>query len=442
MNNNQRGAKLRATAAEVVDDVVQGGRSLDAALATKETGLPEEDRALLRFLSYGVLRHHWRLMFWVGELLEKPLRSRDRIVNELLAVGLFQLSESRIPDHAVVSQTVEAVRVLRRPRLASLVNAILRRAVRDNVFNKQPATAAATHNHPDWLLAQLRSDWPDDWQDIVAANNAQAPMWLRVNSCRETAASYARRLAEIGIDSQTLASAPHALRLGEPQTVTLLPGFFDGDVSVQDAAAQLAAPWLLQGVTGRVLDACAAPGGKTGHILEIGVPGIDVVAVEKDAPRLSSVTENLARLGQDATLITGDASKTEQWWDKQPFAAILLDAPCSATGVIRRHPDIKHLRRASDIKTLSSLQGELLDALWPTLMPGGRLLYVTCSVLAAENDHVVGRFLERTADAREEQVLQDYNIRDLMRDKACGHQVLPGTAGMDGFYYAGLLKVS
>ena len=442
MNNNQRGARLRATAAEVVDDVVQGGRSLDATLATREPRLPDDDRALLRFLSYGVLRHHWRLMSWVAELLDKPLRSRDRVVNELLAVGLFQLSESRIPDHAVVSQTVEAVRLLRRPRLASLVNAILRRAVRDGVINKQPTTETATHDHPDWLLAQLRSDWPDDWQDIVAANNAQAPMWLRVNASRGTAASYAARLAEIGIDSEPLESTPQALRLAEAQPVASLPGFFDGDASVQDAAAQVAAPWLLQGVTGRVLDACAAPGGKTGHILEIGGPAIDLVAVEKDAPRLTSVTENLARLGQDATLIRGDASKTEQWWDNKPFAAILLDAPCSATGVIRRHPDIKHLRRPSDITTLSSLQGALLDALWPTLRPGGRLLYVTCSVLAAENDEVVGRFLERTADAREEQVLQDYNIRDLMRDKACGYQVLPGTAGMDGFYYAGLLKVS
>lgn len=442
MNSNPRGAKLRATAAEVVDDVVQGGRSLDAALATREAQFPEGDRPLLRFLSYGVLRHHWQLMFWIGELLDKPLRSRDRVVNELLAVGLFQLNDSRIPDHAVVSQTVEAVRVLRRPRLAPLVNAILRRAVRDNVFEKEPAAKTAATNHPDWLLHQLQSDWPDDWRDIVAANNAQAPMWLRVNAANGPTADYEARLAEIGVESQPLSAAPQALRLAEPQPVESLPGFFDGNVSVQDAAAQLAAPWLLHGVSGRVLDACAAPGGKTGHILEIGGPTIDVVAVEKDPARLTSIAENLARLGRDATLIAGDASKTEAWWDKQPFAAILLDAPCSATGVIRRHPDIKHLRRASDVKALSSLQGTLLDALWPTLQPGGRLLYVTCSVLAAENDEVVARFLERTADAREEDVLQDYNIHDLMRDKVCGYQVLPGTAGLDGFYFAGLLKVS
>jgi 16S rRNA (cytosine967-C5)-methyltransferase len=211
---------------------------------------------------------------------------------------------------------------------------------------------------------------------------------------------------------------------------------------VQDAAAQLAAPWVLAGGGRRVLDACAAPGGKTGHLLELGDGRIDLTAIDRDADRLQVVADNLERLGLDATLRAADASKTNEWWDKRPFDAILLDAPCSATGVIRRHPDIKHLRRATDIDELAALQAALLDALWPTLAPGGRLMYVTCSVLRQENEDVVAGFLARTPDAREDNVLHDYNIRDLMRDKACGQQILPGTAGMDGFYYAGLTKVS
>ncbi len=352
------------------------------------------------------------------------------------------MSETRIPDHAVVSQTVEAARTLRRPKLAPLVNAILRRALRDRIFENLPSHDEAANDHPGWILEALRKDWPDDWREIVAANNERAPMWLRANASRGSAAEYAKRLEEVGIEGQLLDGIPQALRLVGPQPVDVLPGFADGDVSVQDAAAQIAAPCLLDGVTGRVLDACAAPGGKTGHILELGGTDIDVTAIDRDATRLEDVADNLARLGLDATLIAGDASKPDEWWDQEPFAAILLDAPCSASGVIRRHPDIKHLRRASDIEDLSALQGALLDALWPMLLPGGRLLYVTCSVLAAENDGVVSGFLARTPDAREDNVLQDYNIRDLMRDKACGHQILPGTAGMDGFYYAGLVKVS
>ena len=442
MSDIKRGARLRATAAEVVDDVVKGGRSLDAALAAREDRVAPDDRPLFRLLSYGALRRHWRLMYWIGLLLERPLRRRDSVINELLAIGLYQLAETRIPDHAVVSQTVEAARILRRPKLAPLVNAILRRALRDRIFDEDPSNDEAASDHPAWLLDMLRQDWPEDWQEIVAANNARAPMWLRVSPSFGTAAEYLALLEESGIEGHLLEGAPQALRLDEPQPVDVLPGFTEGHVSVQDAAAQLAAPWLLQGITGRVLDACAAPGGKTGQLLELGGPNIDLVAIDKEETRLVAVTDNLARLGLDATLVAADASKPEEWWDGEPFAAILLDAPCSASGVIRRHPDIKHLRRARDIEELAGLQGDLLDALWPLLKPGGRLLYVTCSVLAAEIDEVVSGFLDRTPTAREDDVLHDYNIRDLMRDKACGHQVLPGTTGMDGFYFAGLTKVS
>lgn len=442
MSGIKQGARLRATAAQIVDAVVSAGRSLDAALAENEDRVAAEDQSLLRLLCYGTVRHHWRLQDQVDALLERPLKSRDSVVNALLAIGLYQLGNTRIPDHAVVSQTVEATRILRRPKLAPLVNAILRRALRDRIFETEPSKKSVVHDHPQWMIDALMADWPDDWRDIVTANNARAPMWLRVNPEHGTVTDYIERLDKEGIAAGLLAAAPQAVRLAEPRPVSALPGFEAGHVSVQDAAAQLAAPWLLDNVAGRVLDACAAPGGKSGHLLEVADGRIDLTCIDKDQQRLAAVAANLDRLGRNATLIAADASNTGKWWDGSPFAAILLDAPCSASGVIRRHPDIKLLRRATDIPELAALQLSLLEALWPLLAPGGRLLYVTCSVFAAENENVVAGFLQSTGDAREDSVLQNNNIRDLMRDKACGQQILPGTAGMDGFYYAGLVKVS
>jgi len=442
VSDDKKGAKLRATAAQIVDAVASRGQSLDAALLENEGRVAIDDRSLLRLLSYGVLRHHWRLRAWVTALLDRPLKSRDSVVNALLSIGLYQLNDTRIPDHAVVSQTVEATRFLHRPKLAPLVNAILRRALRDRIFENTPSNEDAVHDHPQWILDAFKADWPNDWRDIVAANNARAPMWLRVNPVHGSAADYVDRLEAEGIDSEPLEALPQAVRLVDPQPVNSLPGFEEGHVSVQDAAAQLAGSWLVDGIDGRVLDACAAPGGKSGHLLELGGGRLDVTCMDKDEARLGNVSENLNRLGFDATLIAADASKPNEWWDGLPYNAILLDAPCSASGVIRRHPDIKLLRRQTDIDKLAQRQSELLEALWPLLAPGGRLLYVTCSTFAAENDELIARFLKGTADAQEEDVLQNNNIRDLMRNKACGHQILPGTAGLDGFYYAGLRKVS
>ena len=265
-------------------------------------------------------------------------------------------------------------------------------------------------------------------------------MWLRANSSRQSAAEYQQRLAALDIEAGLQEGVPDAVRLAEPQSVENLPGFADGDASVQDAAAQIAARWLMEKSPARVLDACAAPGGKSGHLLELGGTDFALTAIDNDADRIERVRENHERLGLNATIVVADASKTGEWWDGVPFDAILLDAPCSATGVIRRHPDIKLLRRASDIVDLSTLQGDILSALWPSLAPGGCLLYVTCSVLAAENDEVVRKFLETNNDAEEDPVLPNNNIRDLMRKKAYGYQVLPGTADMDGFYYACLEK--
>ena len=442
MTQSRKGARLRADAAKVVDAVVHGGRSLDKALADIEIEVAATDRPLLRALCYGTLRHHWRLQAAIDALVDRPLKARDGSVNGLIAIGLYQLGNTRIPDHAAVSQTVDAVRFLRRPKLAPLVNAVLRRAIRDRILERAPSNEEAVHDHPRWLIDSIRSDWPDDWAEILAANNEQAPMWLRVNPAYGSSADYLDELEGLGIGGELFAAAPQAVRLAEPQPVEALPGFGDGRVSVQDAAAQLAAPWLLEGLSGQVLDACAAPGGKSGHLLELGGDRIDLTCIDNDELRLGTAAANLERLGLDATLALADASNPDEWWNGVAFDGILLDAPCSASGVIRRHPDIKLLRRAADIDALGRTQSAMLAALWPLLAPGGRLLYVTCSVLGAENEAVVMAFLEDNDDARENHVLQNNNIRDLMRVKASGFQVLPGVQGLDGFYFACLEKDS
>jgi len=447
MDEKKTGARTRARAAEAVDAVVNQGRSLDTALAQAEAGINPSERGLARALCYGTLRFHWRLRSQVSALLDRPLKAKDSVIESLIAVGIYQLTDTRIPDHAAVSMTVEASRVLRRPKYASLINAVLRNFVRKNLQAAEPVDDEARYMHPAWLLERLRCDWPDHWLEIVAAGNRQAPMWLRVNINRQSQAGYIKELIESGQSAddaashQVIAGFDQAVKLASPRPVSDLPGFSDGQVSVQDAAAQLAAPWLLRGGGKRILDACAAPGGKTGQLLELAGPDADLTAIDLDEDRLDKVRENLARLGLSATVLAADASTPDEWWDGAQFDRILLDAPCSGSGVIRRHPDIKLLRRAGDIATLAGSQLALLRALWPLLEANGRLLYVTCSVLEEENDAVVREFLKTQADARENDALPNNNIRDLMQRKTCGYQILPGNQDVDGFYYACLERV-
>lgn len=450
MSRAGSGSAVRAEAATVVDAVAGQGRSLDDALSQADLRTDPQDRALLHMLSYGTLRHHWRLRWFAGRLLDKPLKAEDSVIESLIAVGLFQLIESRVPDHAAVSLTVEASRRLRRPKFAPLVNAVLRNFRRKGLETMEPQSDEALFNHPAWLIERLKQDWPAHWREIIDGNNARGPMWLRVNRKRVSTADYLKRLhveapPAAGDNAEprehaTLAGFEQAVRLAEPRPVTGLPGFAEGLVSVQDAAAQLAAPWLLAAGGTRILDACAAPGGKAAHLLELAGPDASLTAIDANAGRMSRVAENLKRLGLAATLKAADASRPEDWWDGELFDRILIDAPCSGTGVIRRHPDIKLLRRNADIEANARLQLDLLTALWPLLAPGGRLLYVTCSVLSSENDEVVARFMSRHPAATEEQVLPNYNIRDLMHRKARGFQILPGRADLDGFYFACLDK--
>ena len=439
MKPDRSGARLRARAAGIVDAVVSDGRSLDAALADAEAEILPEDRPLLRVLCYGSLRFYFRLRASLRKFVDKPLKRKDRVIESLIIVGFYQLTDTRVPDHAAVSMTVEAARVLRRPKLAGLVNAVLRNSLRAGAGDADPDDDEARFNHPLWLVRRLQQDWPDHWESILEANDERAPMWLRVSRRHGEAGVYADEHALAG---RLLPAAGQAFCLDEPRPVDELPGFATGAVSVQDAAAQLAAPWLLENGGRRILDACAAPGGKTGHLAELMGEDAALTAIDSSAERLVRVRDNLDRLGLDATLVVADASRPDTWWDGRPFDRILLDAPCSATGVIRRHPDIKVLRRDSDINALSRLQRQILEAMWRILEPGGRLLYVTCSVLADENETLVESFLSDHDDAEENRMLQDYNIRDLMCDRRAGFQVLPGVRGLDGFYYACLEKAA
>ena len=426
----------RAAAARVVSAVVRDGQALDAALAARSDGLAPDDARFVKALSYETMRWHLRLSAIAARLLDRPLRRRDHLVESLILVGICQLEILRVAPHAAVAETVQGTRRLRQPRASGLVNAVLRRfqRERDEVLAAVDATDEGRFATPAWLIDRLRSDWPDDWRSVLDAGNAHPPMWLRVHRGRTSADAYRDRLRDAGIDAEPLAAAPAALRLARPMDVTALPGFADGDVSVQDAAAQLASVVLDAAPGQRVLDACAAPGGKTCDLLEAGIDGLHVTALDNSAARLDRLRDNLRRLGVEATVVTGDALDPSGWWDGTPYDRILVDAPCSATGVIRRHPDIKVLRRDADIATLAVRQRQMLDALWPLLAGRGRLVYATCSVLRDENDRVVDAFLCDHTDATA--VPCGDASADWGRVSGAGRQILTGEAGMDGFYYA------
>jgi len=426
---------VRASAARALGQVLGGGASLSTVLPPALEQTDPRDRGLLQELCHGVCRWHPQLQTRLDRLLARPLDPREHVIRALLLVGLYQLQHLRIPDHAAVAETVAAARELRKPWAVGLTNAVLRAALRRRAELAEilETDGVARTAHPPWLLARLQQDWPDDWPATVAANNARPPFTLRVNRGVLDREQYRQRL-DSGRIAEPVAPVETALVLREPADPVTLPGFTEGWVSVQDAAAQLAAPLLDVQPGMCVLDACAAPGGKTGHLLEC-VPDLDLTALDQDAARLERVQENLTRLGLKARLVAGDARQPANWWDGAPYDRILLDAPCSATGVIRRHPDIKLLRRESDIAALAGQQHLLLASLWPLLRPGGRLLYVTCSVLRQENEQVIAGFLTAQPDAEEQPIFASWG-----RPLSHGRQILPGEAGMDGFYYALLLK--
>jgi len=399
----------------------------------------DRDRPLVQELSYGTLRLLPRLRAIATQLLHKPLKPEDGDLEALIHIGLYQLLMTRIPPHAAVASTVAATRVLGKDWGASLVNALLRRfqREREGLLARIGRDEAARWLFPSWLLDWLRSDWPDQWRDIIEASNAPPPLWLRVNGLVISRDAYRDRLAAAGLSSHSAPHAPAALRLEQPVPMARLPGFAEGQVSIQDANAQLAAPLVEAQPGERVLDACAAPGGKTAHLQELTGARLDLTALDLDPQRLASVNANLQRLSLPARLVVGDATQAAGDWAQGPYDRILLDAPCSATGVIRRHPDIKWLRRPEDIPALRARQARMLDALWPLLAPGGTLVYVTCSLIPDENEQQIRAFLSRHADASDLPIVADWGLPRLS-----GRQILPQPDGGDGFYFARLRKTA
>jgi 16S rRNA (cytosine967-C5)-methyltransferase len=427
-------ATARASAARAVARVLVKRRFLDTALAQLRRELADSpvDWALIQELAYGTLRWYHELAGIAALFLARPLKTRDADLHALLLVGLYQLRHTRIAEHAAVDATVAAADLMNKPWAKGLLNACLRAALREpgRVQLALAASDEMRYSHPAWLIAALRHDYPIEWERVLGAGNERPPMVLRVNATRITRTDYISRLRDHGVRASTHSQAHSAVVLQEALPVERLPGFAEGLVSVQDAAAQLAAIRLDAQPGERILDVCAAPGGKAAHILERAA--VRLTALDLDRDRLAGVRENFVRLGLSGELVAADATDPMNWWDGNPYDRILVDVPCSATGVIRRHPDIKLRRQADDLPKLIRTQAQILDGVWPCLAPGGKLLYATCSVLAEENEWQVQNFVARHANAATEPWGSG--------DAAVGRQILPGEDGMDGFYYACLRK--
>ena len=431
-------SSVRFAAASAVNRVVCG-ESLSVVLPGLQASLPKKDQALLAELCYGTLRYYFRLNTWLNTLIDKPLKKKEQVVHSLILVGLYQLFYTRIPAHAAIGETVQVTRSMGKAWARGLVNGVLRNAQRNSTSLKEsdtldhePVDEVCATAHPAWLIGKLKKGWPDHWQTILEANNQPPPMTLRVNTRHISRDRYLKKLLDQCIPASPSSVAPHAITLSKPVPVDQLPGFSDGWLSVQDESAQLAGTLLNLQPGDKVLDACCAPGGKTCHLLELN-DDVQMDALDVDENRLSRVQENLDRLKVSAQLIQGDGTQPDQWWNGEQYNAILLDAPCSATGVIRRHPDIKLLRQPEDIDALAELQQRILSSLWPLLKHGGTLLYATCSVMPAENQRQIETFLSTHKDASLQPLDVNWGI-----NTGCGRQLFPGSG--DGFFYSLIRK--
>ncbi|WP_058914316.1 16S rRNA (cytosine(967)-C(5))-methyltransferase RsmB [Entomohabitans teleogrylli] len=427
----KKSLNLRSLAAQAIEQVVEKGQSLSNVLPPLQQKVSDKDKALLQELCFGVTRTLPLLEWLVGKLMSRPMTGKQRTIHYLIMVGFYQLIYTRIPAHAALAETVEGAIAIKRPQFKGLINGVLRQFQRQqDALLAESAQQECRWLHPSWLLKRLKAAYPQQWQSIIEANNLHPPMWLRVNRQHHSRDNWLALLLENGIHGFTHPDYPDAVRLETPVAVQMLPGFDQGWVTVQDASAQKCVSLLAPQNGENILDLCAAPGGKTTHILE-AAPEAKIMAVDVDALRLKRVYDNLNRLNMQAEVKQGDGRFPAQWCGTQQFDRILLDAPCSATGVIRRHPDIKWLRRDSDIAELARLQSEILDAIWSHLKPGGTLLYATCSVLPEENMQQIAAFLGRTPDA----TLVETGTPDHP-----GTQNLPASTEGDGFFYAKLIK--
>ena len=427
-------ANLRADTAWVIYSVLELGKSSRDCLAKAQARHSKQDSAWLQEMAMGVFRHVPQLQIWLRQLLDQPLKGNKKILEHLLLLGFYQQAYSRVSDHAAVSATVDAAEVLGGMRLKGLINAVLRNFQRQGLAEQTSSDPIVASGLPKWIYKRIAAAYPDQLTDIVDAMNKPAPVWLRVNTRQCSHEKYCKALTDAGIHFELSEQHPDAVILLDRLPITTLPGYPQGWFSVQDGAAQLAAPLLAPEANERVLDCCAAPGGKTAHLLEKQPAMATCIALDSESLRLERLNENLDRLQLEAEVICADASDPDSWWDGNQFDRILLDAPCSATGVIRRHPDIRWLRKPADIEALQTLQQRILDALWPTLKPGGTLLYATCSILPDENRTQIQQFLARQQDATL------VPVSDSETNYQPGRQILPGEQQMDGFYYARLLK--
>ncbi|PCH85697.1 MAG: 16S rRNA (cytosine(967)-C(5))-methyltransferase [Piscirickettsiaceae bacterium] len=436
VHNTTASTSVRFTAVKIICAVVQDNRSLTNALSLSES-LEDRDRAFCKELCYGTLRWYSRLEAILSLLLKKPFKAKDIDITVLALTGLYQIIYLNTPDHAAVSETVNACKKTKKPWAKNTLNAVLRRFLREKeaIEARTDSTINQQHAHPDWLVKQIAKDWPNELIDILTANNQRPPMSIRINTKATTRAAYLTALNEHEIDAIEHPYNAVGLTLKQAVNVERLPNFWQGACSVQDSAAQLAAKLLNVTEGQRVLDVCAAPGGKTAHIAE-SATNISLTAIDIDEQRNQKVFDNFKRLDLNANILTVDALQPNEWFDGTPFQRILLDAPCSATGVIRRHPDIKSLRQPDDITKLVELQQQLLQSIWPLLEKKGVLLYATCSILADENSRQIERFMTQHHDAKEIQIPAKWG-------RACtiGRQILPGEDNMDGFYYALITKV-
>jgi len=424
----------RIAALKALSEVLDSNKNLAESEALSQIR-DSRDNAFARHLAYGVLRWFSALDWLAGELLAKPLKKRERDVQRLLLLGLQQLWHDKTASHAAVNETAECARLLGKPWAVGLINAVLRRFLREQEhFLERLGQADQRFAHPDWMLKEIQQDWPDDWQDIVDANNRQAPLWLRINRQKADEVTLRRDLETAGFKIESHKHARDAITISPAAAVGQIPGFEQGLLSVQDPAAQLARDLLDPGPGERILDACAAPGGKTAHLLE-SCPEIELTILDRQAKRVEQIHQTLNRLGLTADTVVADAADVENWWDGRKFHKILLDAPCSATGVIRRHPEIKWLRSREQINTVVQTQADLLAALWPLLEAGGILVYATCSVLKRENSEQIQRFLEKNINATAEAPAVEWGTASPF-----GRQIIPGQARMDGFFYAVLRK--
>ncbi len=414
------------SAVRVLSAVIIDGKSMDSQFNSGDSPLSKQ-------ISYGVIRDYYHLSALLEQLLKKPLTGKNINVHLLLLAGLYSVNNLNRPAHASVNATVNATKGLKLPWAKGLVNGVLRNYLRNqaHIETSIEGDVQAQSNHPEWLLTRIKTAWPDQQESVIAANNARPPMTLRVNQQRLTTAAYLDLLAVSNISARLATHAPSAIYLDAPISVNLLPEFEHGYASVQDEASQLAAGLLTPAAGMRVLDACAAPGGKTSHILE-SFPGIALTALDLEEHRLVSVAENLKRLDLKADCV---ASDLRDFVPAALFQRILLDAPCSATGIIRRHPDIKLLRRNSDIDKLAATQLELLNAAWALLAPGGILVYSTCSILPTENEDVMRQFCNATTDAVLIPIEAEWG-----HGQKYGRQLLPDLVGHDGFYYSRIAK--